>query len=525
MATNGSIPTKPPSDPDLSDITWTWLKFVWQWIIGETNVTPSQGSSFTASDSFCYPCDATAGAIIVTLPLVSTCIGKKYLIKKTDTSANTVTLTAVGTDTIDGSTTKVISTRYQELEIISDGVSKWHIVGFYSTGAASGPGGSNLDVQFNDNGVFGGSNNFVYDKTSNTLAVGEVDVGSAAGTGFFRALSTGTGALPITGKGVEINYSSAADLGVIASFDRTNTLYKPLLYSALSHQFFVSGSIEATINSGGFGIGTGASPPTAWSNSDGTIQIGASIQLASAPPSNTYFTNNLYFNTSWKYNSNNAGTIRFVDSGGITYWFTAPVNAGGAGAAATITERMRLDLSGKLGIGVAAAYQLDVNGDTNIATANSYRIGGIKVIDIGGGYTDLYSGDGGRLGFQVGPAGDPGVYSNNDTVHFRDAGQSEYAKIDKTVGLTLEIVGHGIRIKEGANARMGVATLILGVAVVSNTSVTANSRIFLSVESLGTVTVPTTVAVTARTAGTSFTITSANLTDTSVVSWFIMEPA
>lgn len=86
-------------------------------------------------------------------------------------------------------------------------------------------------------------------------------------------------------------------------------------------------------------------------------------------------------------------------------------------------------------------------------------------------------------------------------------------------------VGRGVRIKEGTNAKQGVATLVAGTVTVANTSVTASSRIFLTVQSLGTVTAPKTVAVTARTAGTSFTITSADATDTSVVAYEIFESA
>lgn len=85
--------------------------------------------------------------------------------------------------------------------------------------------------------------------------------------------------------------------------------------------------------------------------------------------------------------------------------------------------------------------------------------------------------------------------------------------------------GAGFRVKEGSNAKQGTATLVLGSAVVSNTSITNNSRIFLSIQSLGTVSIPTAVAVTARTAGTSFTITSAAGTDTSIIAYEIFEPA
>ena len=78
-------------------------------------------------------------------------------------------------------------------------------------------------------------------------------------------------------------------------------------------------------------------------------------------------------------------------------------------------------------------------------------------------------------------------------------------------------------IKEGTNAAMGVATLVAGTVVVNNTRITANTRIFLTIQSpAGTLGV---VYVSARTAGTSFTITSTSILDTSTVAWMIVEPA
>lgn len=85
--------------------------------------------------------------------------------------------------------------------------------------------------------------------------------------------------------------------------------------------------------------------------------------------------------------------------------------------------------------------------------------------------------------------------------------------------------GGGLAIKEGANARSGVATLVAGTVVVANTSVTATTRVQLTIQSLGTVTAPKAIGVTARSAGVSFTITSADATDTSVVGWHLIEPA
>ena len=65
----------------------------------------------------------------------------------------------------------------------------------------------------------------------------------------------------------------------------------------------------------------------------------------------------------------------------------------------------------------------------------------------------------------------------------------------------------------------GNVTLIAGTRTVTNSQVLAGSRIFLSIQSLGTVVLPQAIAVTARTAGVGFTITSADPTDTSVISW------
>jgi hypothetical protein len=85
--------------------------------------------------------------------------------------------------------------------------------------------------------------------------------------------------------------------------------------------------------------------------------------------------------------------------------------------------------------------------------------------------------------------------------------------------------GYGLRVKEGTNCKQGTATLVAGTVTVSNTAATASSRIFLTVQSLGTVASPKAIAVTARVAGTSFTITSSDATDTSVVAYEIFEPA
>lgn len=83
--------------------------------------------------------------------------------------------------------------------------------------------------------------------------------------------------------------------------------------------------------------------------------------------------------------------------------------------------------------------------------------------------------------------------------------------------------GRGLMVAEGSGAKMGTATLTAGTATVSTTAVTANSRIFLTNQALGGT--AGFLRVSARTAGTSFTITSSSGTDTSTVAWMIVEPA
>jgi Pectate lyase superfamily protein len=94
-----------------------------------------------------------------------------------------------------------------------------------------------------------------------------------------------------------------------------------------------------------------------------------------------------------------------------------------------------------------------------------------------------------------------------------------------TADLRIAAAGRGLRIAEsGAGPRMGVATLGTGGTVtVPNTSVTADSRILLTINSPGGT--PGSVYVSARAAGTSFTVKSTNTADRSIVAFLILEPA
>ena len=68
--------------------------------------------------------DATAGAFAVTLPAASG-TGAVLTIKKIDSSANAVTITAAGSDKIDGAATAALSTQYKSFTIVDAAAAVW----------------------------------------------------------------------------------------------------------------------------------------------------------------------------------------------------------------------------------------------------------------------------------------------------------------------------------------------------------------------------------------------------------------
>jgi hypothetical protein len=70
-------------------------------------------------------CDATGGSIAITLPLASTHNGRELTIKKIDGTANTVTVYTAGGETIDNSSSKVISILYDSITINADTGNWW----------------------------------------------------------------------------------------------------------------------------------------------------------------------------------------------------------------------------------------------------------------------------------------------------------------------------------------------------------------------------------------------------------------
>ena len=97
--------------------------------------------------------------------------------------------------------------------------------------------------------------------------------------------------------------------------------------------------------------------------------------------------------------------------------------------------------------------------------------------------------------------------------------------------ISMGTAGNGLRVKEGANARMGQATLIAGSKIVANTSVAATTRIFLTRSSINGSAAIGSLSAGTITPGASFVINALDpaapagviAADVSIVNWFLVE--
>lgn len=77
-----------------------------------------------------FKCDATGGAFAITLPPANINESRILIIKKSDVSANAVTVTRAGSDTIDGATTFALGSQYKFVTLINDEDGNiWNVIG------------------------------------------------------------------------------------------------------------------------------------------------------------------------------------------------------------------------------------------------------------------------------------------------------------------------------------------------------------------------------------------------------------
>ena len=83
-------------------------------------VTASKTTTYTAAPGDIIPCNATGGAFTVNLPAAAGVV-QSIRVKKTDASANAITIDGNASETIDGAATRTLTTQYEAVELWSDG--------------------------------------------------------------------------------------------------------------------------------------------------------------------------------------------------------------------------------------------------------------------------------------------------------------------------------------------------------------------------------------------------------------------
>jgi len=86
---------------------------------GGYSAVPSKSSDYTASENEFVLADASSNPITITLPAASEAV--LVGVKKTDSSANAVTIATPNSETIDDDSSKDITAQYTSREVTSDG--------------------------------------------------------------------------------------------------------------------------------------------------------------------------------------------------------------------------------------------------------------------------------------------------------------------------------------------------------------------------------------------------------------------
>jgi predicted enzyme related to lactoylglutathione lyase len=92
----------------------------------DPEVKPLAGAHTATSMDDTLLCDATSGAVVVTLPTAAENPGKTFTLIKTDAGANAASFVASGSDVVRGSASA--STQWGSRTVRSDGQSNWIVI-------------------------------------------------------------------------------------------------------------------------------------------------------------------------------------------------------------------------------------------------------------------------------------------------------------------------------------------------------------------------------------------------------------
>lgn len=165
---------------------------------------------------------------------------------------------------------------------------------------------------------------------------------------------------------------------------------------------------------------------------------------------------------------------------------------------------------------------VDVNG--NIAATGFVGNNSVGGVLQSGALSGVFTSEttGGRFNALVHGYNDVVFSTGNGSYTYRQS--AVFSGADHSLSLVGDLIcataGKGIELQSGTGARAGNATLVAGTVTVTNTTVTANTLILVSRKTAGGTLGNLTYTLSA---GASFTINSSSGTDTSVVSYVLIE--
>ena len=255
-----------------------------------------------------------------------------------------------------------------------------NVVQVLATRGTATIGGSNTQVQYNNNGELAGSANMTFNGTSLTLAANPTLSGGTANGVLYldgSKVATSGSALTFDGTNLGIGTSSpGAKLDVVGALNLQGSSTFPttgmFLRSADNQLKIIGGSAGiafaaasgastyATINSSG-NLGLGVTP-SAWTTYN-VLQVGKAAL--------THNNNNTYLGANWFYDGANKyiatdHALLYAMENGVHAWFTAP--SGTAGNAISFTQAMAIPAAGGLVVGAAALATTATDGFLYVPT-------------------------------------------------------------------------------------------------------------------------------------------------------------
>ena len=309
-------------------------------------------------------------------------------------------------------------------------------------------------------GTYGGTG---VNNGSSTITLGGNVTHSGAYTQTFVATGNTSVTLPTSGTLQTTTGSLASNTGLPLSTGVTGTLATTNGGTGLT-SFTANGVVYASSTSAlatgsglvfdGTNLGLGVTPQSSVSGYK-SFEIGVAGNIILSGISDSYFTNNAYYNSGWKYGTSTYYATSYNQNAGKHIWNIAPI--GTAGNAISFTQAMTLDASGRLLINSTTA-----DSTSGISGAKLQVLGGIVA-----GIDGLGTGGTGYIAFNSAMASAP-TSAHPIIYHRQGVGlglQSDYA-----ISFAINGSTEAARIDSSGNLGIGTASAYANVSLYLGTA-------------------------------------------------------